>query len=58
MPTTQEALEHQFLLELSKHLVKPGLYFMSKPNGRPCTASQIIGGDFPKFCGLLGIYEL
>ena len=31
--TTQEATEHQFLLELSKHLVKPGLYFMSKPNG-------------------------
>ena len=23
-----------------------------------CTASQMIGGDFAKFCGLLGIYEL
>ena len=23
-----------------------------------CTASQIIGGDFAKFCGLLRIYEL
>ena len=23
-----------------------------------CTASQIIGGDFTKFCGLLRIYEL
>ena len=23
-----------------------------------CTASQIIGGDFGKFCGLLRIYEL
>ena len=23
-----------------------------------CTASQIIGGDFAKFCGLLKIYEL
>ena len=23
-----------------------------------CTASQIIGGDFVKFCGLLRIYEL
>ena len=22
-----------------------------------CTASQIIGGDFTKFCGLLRIYE-
>ena len=28
--------EHQFLVDLSKHLVKPGLYFMSKPTGRPC----------------------
>ena len=25
-----------FLVDLSKHLVKPGLYFMSKPNGTPC----------------------
>ena len=23
-----------------------------------CTASQMIGGDFAKFCGLLRIYEL
>ena len=23
-----------------------------------CTASQIVGGDFAKFCGLLRIYEL
>ena len=23
-----------------------------------CTVSQIIGGDFAKFCGLLRIYEL
>ena len=23
-----------------------------------CTATQIIGGDFAKFCGLLRIYEL
>ena len=23
-----------------------------------CTASQIIGGDFAKFCGLLRIYEI
>ena len=23
-----------------------------------CTASQIFGGDFVKFCGLLRIYEL
>ena len=23
-----------------------------------CTASQVIGGDFAKFCGLLRIYEL
>jgi hypothetical protein len=35
--TTQEATEHQFLIELSKHLVKPVFYFMSKPNGTPCT---------------------
>ena len=34
--TTQEVTEHQFLVHLSKHLVKPGLYFVSKPNGRPC----------------------
>ena len=34
---TQEATEHQVLVELSKHLVKSGLYFMSKPNGTtPC----------------------
>ena len=33
---TQEATDHQFLVDLSKHLVKTGLYFMSKPNGRPC----------------------
>ena len=39
--TTQEATEHQFLSELSKHVVKPGLYFMSKPNGTPCTISII-----------------
>ena len=26
----------QFLVDLSKHLVKPGLYFMSKPNDIPC----------------------
>ena len=31
--TTQEATEHQFLLDLSKHLVKPGLYFVSIPIG-------------------------
>ena len=28
MPTTQEPTEHQFLVDLSKHLVKPGLYFV------------------------------
>ena len=38
--TTQEATEHQFLVDLSKHLVKPGLYFMSKPNGWPCSVPQ------------------
>ena len=27
--TTPKATGHQFLLDLSKHLVKPGLYFMS-----------------------------
>ena len=26
----------QFLVDLSKHLVKPGLYFVSIPNGWPC----------------------
>ena len=36
MSTTQEATEHQFLKYLSKHLVKPGLYFVSIPNGWPC----------------------
>ena len=39
--TTQEATEHQFLVHLSKHLVKPGLYFVSKPNGRPCSTLNI-----------------
>ena len=34
MSTTQDATEHQFLVDLSKHLVKPGLYFVSNPNGR------------------------
>jgi hypothetical protein len=33
MSTTQEPTEHQFLVDLSKHLVKPGLYFVSIPNG-------------------------
>ena len=36
MSTTQEPTEHQFLLDLLKHLVKPGLYFLSIPNGWPC----------------------
>ena len=35
MSTTQEATEHQFLVDLSKHLGKPGLYFLSIPNGYP-----------------------
>ena len=33
--------EHQFLVDLSKHLVKPGLYFVSKPNGRPCSSGTL-----------------
>ena len=41
MSTTQEATEHQFLVDLSKHLVQPGLYFMSKPNDTPCMLKQI-----------------
>ena len=36
MSTTQEPTEHQFLVDLSNHLVKPGLYFVSIPNGWPC----------------------
>ena len=31
--TTQEPTEHHVLVDLSKHLVKPGLYFVSIPNG-------------------------
>ena len=31
--TTQEAPKGQFLVDLSKHLVKQGLYFVSIPNG-------------------------
>ena len=31
--TTQEATEHQFLVEFLKHLVKSGLNFVSIPNG-------------------------
>ena len=38
MPTTQDATEHQVLVDLSKHLVKPGLYFVSIPNGWPCSS--------------------
>ena len=34
--TTQEAPEHQFLVDLSKNLVKTGLYFVSIPKGWPC----------------------
>ena len=33
MSTTKKATEHQFLVDLSKHLVKPGLYFITIPNG-------------------------
>jgi hypothetical protein len=33
IPTTQEATQHQFVVDLSKCLVKPGLYFISIPNG-------------------------
>ena len=33
LSTTQEATEHHFLVDLSNHLVKPGLYFISIPNG-------------------------
>ena len=38
--TSQEATGHPFLADLSKHLVKPGLYFMSKPDGTPCRDTQ------------------
>ena len=31
--TTKEVTERQFLVDLSKQLVKPGLYFVSIPNG-------------------------
>ena len=31
--TTQEANEHKFLVDLLKHLVKPGLYFIAITNG-------------------------
>ena len=31
-----EATNRQFFVDLSKHLEKPGLFFMSKPNGTPC----------------------
>ena len=33
IPTIEEATEHQFLVDLSKYLVKPGLYFISNPDG-------------------------
>ena len=33
IPTTQKATEDQFFVDLSKHLFKPGLYFVSIPNG-------------------------
>ena len=38
--TSQEATGHPFLADLSKHLVKPSLYFMSKPDGTPCRDTQ------------------
>ena len=38
--TPKEATGHPFLADLSKHLVKPGLYFMSKPDGTPCRDTQ------------------
>ena len=42
--TTQETTEHQFLVDLSKHLVKPGLYFISIPSGWPCIT--VLWADF------------
>ena len=36
LKTIEEATEHQFLVDLSKYLVKPGLYFISNPDGGPC----------------------
>ena len=48
--TTQETTEHQFLVDLSKHLVKPGLYFISIPNGWPCMYTDgIISLHFADF---------
>ena len=46
--TIQEATEHQFLVDLSKYLVNPDLYFMSKPNGTPC--SYLIATVFTQLC--------
>ena len=41
MSTTQEPTEHLFLVDLSKHLVKPGLYILSIPNGWPCREQEM-----------------
>ena len=36
------------MVDLSKHLVKPGRYFMSKTNGRPCIVPRSYPQNFPK----------
>ena len=41
MSTTQKPAEPKFLIDLSKHLVKLGLYFVSIPNGLPCIGSDL-----------------
>ena len=46
MSTTQDPTEHQFLLDLSKHLVKAGLYFVSIPSGWPCSRWSFNGNKF------------
>ena len=41
MSTTQEPAEHQFLVDMSKHLVEPGIYFLSIPNDWPCILGEL-----------------
>ena len=64
-PSSNVGMESEHSVELFQHYIKVHIFweghkFLQNLHRRfvLCSASQIYGGDFTKFCGLLRIYEL